>query len=82
MRYTCSSTAAELEADSQCVDVSALSPDSVVFSLCAPQGDMELEPSRGAKCSAAVRRLGTPGSATGKNENSHESNVSSLPADP
>lgn len=31
-----------------------------------PQGDVEPEPARGAKRSAAVRRLGTAGSATGK----------------
>lgn len=66
--YTCSSAAAVLGADNHCVvNVSALLSDSIVSScLVAPQGDVELEPSGGAKCSAAVRRLGTPGSATGK----------------
>lgn len=67
--YTCSSAAAVLEGDNHCVYVSARTSDSIVSSVCAPQGDVEPEPSRGAKCSAAVRRLGTPGSATGKNYN-------------
>lgn len=64
MCFTC--TTAELEADAHCVYVSALTPDRIVSFVCAPQGDVELEPSRGAKCSAAVRRVGTQGSATGK----------------
>lgn len=72
MCYTCSPAAAVLEADNHCVYVSALPSDSIVSPVCAPQGDVELEPSRGAKCSVAVRRLGTPGSATGKNYNFHE----------
>ena len=60
--------AAALEADDHCVSVSARPSDSIVSSVCAPQGDLELESSGGAKCSAAVRRLGTPRSATGKKQ--------------
>lgn len=37
--------------------------------LFPPQRNMEPEPSGGAKCSAAVRRLGSPGSTTGKRKN-------------
>lgn len=69
MCYTCSRAAAVLEATNHCV--STPQSDSIASSVCAPQGDVEPEPSRGAKRSAAVRRLGTPGSATGKNCNFH-----------
>lgn len=58
-----------------CVFVSS---DSTLPSVYAPQGDMEPEPSRGAQCSVAVRRLGTSGSATGKNHSFHDSTVSPL----
>lgn len=49
-----------------CMCVCTSLSDGIVSSVCAPQGDVELESSGGAKRSAAVRRLGTPGSATGK----------------
>lgn len=42
--------------------------------VCALQGDVELEPSRGAKRSAAVRRMGTSWSAAGKSRRSFPTN--------
>lgn len=77
--YTHSCAAAALEANTHCLYLSTPLSYAIVSFVCShpqttttTQGDVELEPSRGAKCSAAVRRLGTPGSATGKNYTFHD----------